>query len=223
MIHFLEIKFTEVEKKMRKGKKSNVGVLIIAFAIIGIVIGAAGTYFYMTDAGYGEGYAAGVAWQAARDRVGVPASLTTSLSAAAFAHTGTVIADGSVPTEVVVWDTLSIENTDDERTAGDVKIVLYNPVTDKEGFNDNLETDSTEFAVALSGGTFKIFDGGDYITNGYTVGDIAPGGSWNLNVSLTLEVAAAGTFQDGQSYTCYLYVYQGDADYADVVSFTVTT
>lgn len=208
---------------MKKGKKSNVGVLIVAVAIIGAVIGAAGTYYYLGEGNYNEGYAAGVSWQAARDRVDVPASLTTSLTAASFDHTSTVGSDGSVTTEVTVWDTLEIENTDDTRTAGEVKIMLYNPVTDKEGLNDNLETDNTEFAVALSGGTFKIFDGGDYITGGYEVGDIAPGGSWSLNVSLTLEVAAAGTFQNAQSYTCYLYIYQADADYSDVVSFTVTT
>ena len=205
-----------------KGTKGMWGIVLAAVIVTALITGM-GTWSYVGTTEYNTGYAAGLAVGIARVRVDVPASLTTTLTTAAFAHTATVSSDGSVPTEVVVWDVLNIENTDDTRTAGDVKIMLYNPVTDKEGLNDNLETDSTEFAVALSGGTFKIFDGGDYITNGYTIGDIAPGGSWSLNVSLTLEVAAAGTFQDAQSYTCYLYIYQGDADYSDVVSFTVTT
>lgn len=208
---------------MAKRKTRGIWGIVIAVAIIVSIVAAAGTWWYMGTTQYDSGYAAGVAVGIARARVDIPASLTVSLAAASFAHTATVASDGSVATEVTVWDVLSIENTDDTRTAGDVRIVLYNPVTDKEGLNDNLETDSTEFAVALAGGTFKIFDAGDYITNGYALGDIAPGGSWDINVSLTLEVAAAGTFQDGQSYTCYLYVYQAEASYSDVVSFTVTT
>lgn len=209
---------------MSKGKKSKgMWGTVAVFMIAGLIFGAIAGYYVKSDR-FDEGRAAGIAYQQSRDRVGVPASLTVNLSAATFSHASTVSSDGSVSTECVEWDTLTIENTDDTRTAGDVKVVLKNPVNDKEGLNDNLETDNTEFAVVSgAGGTYKLFDGGDYITDGYSLGDISPGGSWSLNVSMTLEVAAAGTFQDGQEYTCYLYVYQDDADYSDVLTFTVTT
>lgn len=197
--------------------------IVLAVAIIFSIAGVAGTWYYMEGLGYSEGYAAGVAYQRAIDVAVPPASLTVTLSTTGFNHAGTVASAGSVATETHKYLNITIENTDDERTAYDVQVLLYNPVTDKEGLNDNLETDNTEFTITSGGGTTSLFDNGDYIAGGFNVGDIPPGGSWLFNVTLTLEVAAAGTFQDAQSYTCYIYVYQSDADYSDVASYTVTT
>lgn len=200
------------------------------WAVIGIslmlgAITAAGITYWYTSEAVEDAFAEGMAYQASITPavvVGVPASLTCTLTAATFNHTDTVGTDGDVTTETDVNDTLTIENTDETRTAEDTYLLFYNPVTDKEGLHDNLETDSTEASVTIGGLTTKLFHDGDY-TEGYFIGDIPAGAEIAVTVTVTLEKAVAGTFQNGQTYTCYLYVYQPDANYCDVVSFTIST
>jgi len=209
---------------MGKKKQSNVFALAVAFLCIGAVVAAAGTYYWMqTDVD--AAFSRGMAYQASIDVANPPASVTATLTSGTFVHTATVAADGSCAAEVDVTDTLTIENTDEARSAEEpTYITLYNPITDRYGLHDNLETDSTEFSITVGGATYKLYHDGAYIVPGYEIpGGMAPGGEIAVTVTFTLETAVAGTFQDGQSYTNYMYVYQKDASYADVISFIVTT
>ncbi|RLG44458.1 MAG: hypothetical protein DRP18_04865 [Candidatus Aenigmatarchaeota archaeon] len=198
------------------------GVLLLTL-VVGLVIGFAGGYYYMqekVDEAYQAGYVAG---QSVAPTYETPASLSIAFSSGTFDHSSTVASDGSVSTETDKTDTLTIENTDESKTASDVRILLYNPVTGKEGLHDNLETDATEVTITIGGVTYSLYHDGEYVTDGVPIGDLPAGSSVTATVTFTLEKAVAGTFQDGQTYTCYLYVYQPNANYADVVSFTVTT
>lgn len=205
-------------------KKSNVFALGVAFLLIGGVIGFAGAY-YMTQDTEASAFSRGMAYQASIDVSNPPASVTATLTSGTFVHTATVAADGSCAAEVDVTDTLTIENTDEARSAEEpTYITLYNPITDRYGLHDNLETDSTEVSITVGGATYKLYHDAAYITPGYEIpGGMAPGGELAVTVTFTLETAVAGTFQDGQSYTNYMYIYQKDANYADVISFIVTT
>ena len=198
------------------------GVMLLVF-VVGLAIGFAGGYWYMQDYAEEQFQAGYVAGQSVAPTYETPASLSLSLSSGTFDHTSTVAADGSVSSETSKTDTLTIENTDESATAEDVKILLYNPVTGKEGLHDNLETDATEVTITVGGVTYALYRDGEYITDGVLLGDLPAGSEVGATVTFTLEQAVAGTFQDGQSYTCYLYVYQPSANYCDVISFTVTT
>jgi len=197
--------------------------VLLLTLVVGLVIGFAGGYYYMqekVDEAYQAGYVAG---QSVAPTYETPASLSIAFSSGTFDHSSTVASDGSVSTETDKTDTLTIENTDESKTASDVRILLYNPVTGKEGLHDNLETDATEVTITIGGVTYSLYHDGEYVTDGVPIGDLPAGSSVTATVTFTLEKAVAGTFQDGQTYTCYLYVYQPNANYADVVSFTVTT
>ena len=198
------------------------GVLLLV-SVVMLAIGFAGGYYYMqseVEEAYQSGYIAG---QSVAPTYETPASLSIAFSSGTFDHTSTVASDGSVSAETDKTDTLTIENTDESKTANDVRILLYNPVTGKEGLHDNLETDATEVTITIGGVTYSLYHDGEYVTDGVPIGDLPAGSSVTATVTFTLEKAVAGTFQDGQTYTCYLYVYQPNANYADVVSFTVTT
>jgi len=145
------------------------------------------------------------------------------LNTTTFDFTSAVASDGSVSTATSVTKTLFINNTDDEVDAEDLYIRLVNPRTDNEGFHDNLETDDTKLGITEGGATLYIFKDGDYVEDGYFYGDLAAEGELQVTITMTLDSAVAGTFQDGQSYTCSLYVYQAKANYPTAVTFTVTT
>jgi len=198
------------------------GVMLLVF-VVGLVIGFAGGYYYMQEYAEEQYQAGYIAGQSAIPTYETPASLTLTLSTGSFDHSSTVASDGSVATETDATDTLTIENTDESKTAKDVKILLYNPVTGKEGLHDNLETDATEVTITVGGVTYALYHDGEYVTDGVPIGDLPAGASIQATVTFTLEKAVAGTFQDGQTYTCHLYVYQPSANYCDVISFTVST
>jgi len=202
-------------------KKMNAKEMFVVALVLGAIIGAGGTYYYMVGQ-VEDAFSEGMAYQQSLQTTVSPASITATLSPTTFDHTATVASDGSVSAETTKTAYLTIENTDESATAGGLKILLYNPITSTEGLHDNLETDSTEVGVTIGGVTAKLYHDGDY-TNGYVIGDLPAGGEVNVTISFTLEDAVAGTFQDGQSYTCHLYLYQPNANYCDVVSFTVTT
>ena len=202
-------------------KANNVIVLVL---VVGMLIGFAGGYYYTKEKVGNEMYQQGyVAGQSATPTYTTPASLTLSLASGTFNHTATVASDGSVASDTSKTDTLTISNDDESATASDVKILLYNPITGKQGLHDNLETDSTEVTITIGGVTYALYHNGDYVTDGVPIGNLPAGSEITATVTFTLEQAVAGTFQDGQTYTCHLYVYQPDSNYADVVPFTVTT
>ena len=197
-------------------------VVAVVFIVLGTAIGAGVTHVYK-DQEVIDSYAAGIAAQKLAAPVAeTPASVTLTLTAGTFDHTATVAADGSCAGEVAVTDSFAIENTDETRDAKTPKLMLVNPVTAKEGLHDNLETDATEISISIGGVEKMLYHEGEY-TAGVSLDTLEAGDKATITVTITFEVAVAGTFQDGQTYTCYMYLYQPSADYCDVVSFTVTT
>lgn len=152
-----------------------------------------------------------------------PASITASISNSTFADASSAVdANGTVSTETSYTTYITIENPD-EIDAEDIVITLYNPLTEKGGLHDNIEVDEFEAYVSSGGKEHAIFYSGDYIESGFDFGDIGQGGTGNITVKVTFTEAVAGTFQDGQSYDCYYYVWQSTANYVTPVSFTVQT
>ena len=145
-----------------------------------------------------------------------------------FNFSTTVASDGSVSTAKYINATITIENTDEE-TARDVYITAYNPITGKGGLHDDLDNiDDLVLYIVRAGEQTAIFYQGDYVQDsngnyGYYYGDLPAGGKVTLTFSVYIDEAVAGTFQDGQSYDCKLFVYQSDANYADTISYTILT
>ena len=202
-------------------------ILIGAALIIGAVVGGAFTYWYTAP---GEEVTPSVYYQpsAVTERA---ADISASLNDTTYNFTSAVDANGSVATAVTIDKTLTITNND-EKTAKDLMITLYNPVTEKEGLSDYLETTAFKVYVISGGMSNAIFYDGDYITDtttspttyGYNIGNLAPGGSVTLTVRIVFDTCVDGTFQDGQTYSNQnLYVYQPHSQYANTVSFTVET
>ena len=165
---------------------------------------------------YNAGYTAG---QAVTER---PASIDVTIADSAFANFSTAVdANGSVSTETTKSTYITIENPDDI-TAENVYITMYNSLTDKGGLHENLEVEELEVYVSAGGLEHALFYDGDY-TDGYPLGDLTSGGKANVTFKVIFKEAVSGTFQDGQTYSCYVYVYQKDANYVTPIKFTVKT
>lgn len=194
--------------------------IAVAFCLVGVLLGFGGGFWYRQGE-VDEAFTSGMTYQAGITPVAVtPASLLCTF--ADGAEVLVIDADGGVDVEDTDTDTLTIENTDEERDATDLTIMLYNPVTDTEGLHDNLETDAMEVSVTIGGVTSKLFHDGEY-TDGVVIADLTAGGEIAITVTWTAETCVAGTFQDAQTYTCGLYIYQPDANYVDTVAFTLAT
>jgi len=165
---------------------------------------------------YSAGYTAG---QSVTAR---PASIDVSIGNSSFADFSAVVdANGTVATETTKTTYITIENPDDI-TAENIYITLYNNLTNKGGLHDDLEVEELEAYVTSGGMEYALFYNGEY-TNGFALGDLEAGGKANITFKITFTQAVAGTFQDGQTYTCYVYIYQKDANYVTPIKFTVTT
>lgn len=198
-----------------------IGIVMLA---IGALIGGGIAWQYQQTQ-VDDAFQEGMSYQESLEAEAVAnvASMKTSLNSTTVDHSSTVDSDGSVDTTTTVTKTLYLNNTDENRDATGLKIALYNPVTDTEGLHDNLETSSTDIYVTTSSGvTARLFRDGDY-TSGVEIPDLEPESTLEMTITFELESAVAGTFQDGQSYDCSLYVIQTNANYADVVDFTLTT
>ena len=131
-------------------KKTSNMPLLVAIAVIFCVVGASVAWVW-TEGDYSLGYSAGMAYQQSLVDVTKPASITTSIDSSTFADfSSEVAADGSVSADIDKSTNITITNDDDDRTAGNVRITLYNLVNDKQGLDDDLETDNTQYTV-LSG------------------------------------------------------------------------
>jgi len=150
-----------------------------------------------------------------------PASLEVSISNSTFNFSSVVDTNGSVSTETTISAYVTIENPDDI-TAEDIYITLYNPLTEKGGLHENLEVEELEAYISSGGIEYALYYNGDY-TDGFALGDLASGGKANVTFKITFTEAVAGTFQDGQTYTCYLYVYQKEANYPLPIKFVIKT
>lgn len=207
----------EVVRKMKK-----IWAIGIAFLLVGVLVGF-GSGFWYRQGDVDTAFAAGMTYQESITPVAVtPASLLCSFADSAETIAAAVDADGGVDTSGFDTDTLTIENTDEERIATDLTILLYNPITDKEGLHDNLEVDALEITITVGSVTSALYHDGVYST-GIILGDLGAAGTITITVNWTAETCVAGTFQPDQTYTCGIYIYQPDANYVDTVSYTLTT
>jgi len=201
-------------------KTGKIWAIALAFCLVGVLVGVGAGYWYRQYE-VDQAFASGMAYQASVTPTAVtPASLLCTFDDGA--EVLDIDADGGVDVEDTDTDTLTIENTDEERDADDLTLMLYNPVTDKEGLHDNLETDALEISVTIGGITSMLYHDGAY-TDGVVIGDLTAGGQIAITITWTAEVCVAGTFQDAQTYNCGIYVYQPDANYVDTVAFTLAT
>jgi hypothetical protein len=198
-------------------------VAIVLIAVTGIVCFAGGWQYRQGEVD--TAYEAGMQYQSGLDEeaVSAVASIKFTLNSTSIDHSDTVGADGSVTTTTTVTRTIWVNNTDETRSATDLKISLLNSVTGTEGLHNGLEQDDTDVYVVTSAGvTDRLYLDGDY-TTGVDIPDLGPGSSFTMTLTFELEDAVAGTYQNGQTYDCSLYLIQTSANYADVEDFTVLT
>lgn len=195
----------------------------VIFILVGSLIGAGCTWYYR-DQEVTSAFNAGVTYQQGlAPPVTLQADITLTMSNASFAHTGTVASDGAVSAETSVTDYMDIENTDETRSAPNVKVTLLNPITGSEGLHDDLQTDYTEVYLTIGGVRKSLYHDGEF-TTGVLIGTLDPGDLANVTITFTLEAAVAGSFQNAQTYTDNTFwLYQPSARATDSVTFTVTT
>jgi len=139
-----------------------------------------------------------------------------------FNLSANVSSDGSA-TAVTKELAVTIENEDNKDAT--VKILLYNPKTDKEGLPDDLE--NKYFIVYYEIGSTKHYLYNEELSDeGYL--DTPPilltkNSAMEITIGVELKDAPAGIFKDNASYTMHIYFYQPNADYYDVVTYTITT
>lgn len=205
------------------------------YAFVGFVVGIVVAWILITgwympqqveqarqegyNAGYSAGYSAGTASVA-----GIrAASLETRINNSTFDFSSTVLSDGSVTTGKTINATITIENTD-EIAAEDLVITLWNPITNKGGLHEDLEgVQELTIYIVRAGEKIAIYKDGEYVTDGYPYGDLPAGGEITLTFSIKIDPAVAGTFHDGQTYNCKLFIYQSKANYVNTISFTIST
>ena len=199
--------------------------IALAFTLVGVLMGY-GVGNWQTQQAVEDAYAQGMAYQQSitptTTPTGTPASLDVDFDNDVYDHTGTVDADGAVASDTDVYHTITIENTDETRTASDVYIMLYNPISDKDGLDSELEVEETYVFLKIGGYSKALYNDKEY-SDGYLIGDLAPGDKVEIEVHVTLQEADTDTYVDGQSYDCNLYVYQPDANYVDPIDFTINT
>lgn len=207
----------------------NIAIVAVAMLLIGAVVGA-GVAWQYRQTEVDDAFQSGVSYQQGLGTTySTPASITLG-GVSTFDQEDEVTADGGVDTEAADSETLYVNNTEESggRTASNVYLTLWNPVTDTDGLHDNLETDYTDVYVTIQGKTSRLYIDGDYIgkdttTPGILIGSLSPKDAVEITVYVNLEDSVAGTFQDGETASCHLYVYQPSANYCDVLSFTITT
>lgn len=207
----------------------NIALVAVAMLLVGAVVGA-GVVWQYRQGEIDSAFNSGVAYQQGLGTTATsPASITLA-GVTTFDQEDEVAADGGVDTEAADSETLFINSTEESggRTASGCYLTLWNPVTDTEGLHDNLETDYTDIYVTVQGVTSRLYTDGTYIgkdtsTPGISIGDLSPKDAVELTIYANLEASVAGTFQDGETATCYLYLYQPSANYCDVLSYTITT
>lgn len=208
----------------------NIVIVGIAMLLIGAIAGAGIAWEYRQSE-IDDAFQEGISYQQSVGEVaaGTPASVTLE-GISTFDQEDEVTADGGVDSASADSGTLYVNNTEDTdgRNAENTYLTLWNPVTGSEGLHDNLETDYTEIYVQIQGKTTYIYSDGEYIgensnSPGVSLGTLSPKERIEITVYVKLDESVAGTFQDAESTTNYLYLYQPNADYCDVISFTITT
>ncbi len=134
-------------------------------------------------------------------------------------------ATGEVVNDASASSILTITNNDTENIAENIYISLYNPFSDEEGLDDELENE--DLVVSVEGGTLstKLFYRGKYTNwrNCYKIEKLSPGDSYTLDLAVLLK--EGGIFNQGTYDNCTLYIYQEKSPFKagsiDEIPFTI--
>jgi hypothetical protein len=198
------------------------GTIVVALAI-GALLGFGVGYIYYQDVA-AQAWEEGVAYQqsiAPQEYYTDAIDLEFEWDSDTFDHTATVDAAGNVAADVTVTNTLTITNDDD--ASAQIWVLLYDPLNDDEGIDEDLQLDET-YAYAKVGAINKLalFEEGEF-TDGVEVGTVPAGAEVEIDLSFALLEHDDEDYKDGESYDCVLYVWQPNANNVDEVDFTVTT
>ena len=119
---------------------------------------------------------------------------------------------------------LTIKNIDN--MSSNLQIMLYNPLTGQSGFEHSIDLCEHISVKVKIGGLiytiYRIVDGEQqyFSTQGIK---IRPNQTINVTVFITLHKTVPGDIRDNLHYDCYLYLFQLEAGYVDIVKFIVDT
>lgn len=199
------------------------GTVIVALAI-GALLGFGGGYYYMQPQ-VEDAFASGMAYQssvAPAAVFGTPGDLEGTWDDDTFDHSATVDVNGNIAVDFDITHKLTIEN-EGTADAESVWIMLYNPVAEKYGLDEDLEYDETKITIEVGGlSKLPLYKDGEY-TDGYEIGDIPAGAEVEISITVSLLEHDDEDYPDDKSLDCEVYIYQPGANYADSIDFTVDT
>ena len=153
------------------------------------------------------------------------ATLDLAINNSAFANFSTVIdANGSVSTETSKSATITIWNNDTEDSLPLI-ISMYNTINGKEGLPDALQNiDGLDIKLTYQNGiatvTKYLVKDGEIQTKGISIGSLEQDAYTQITLTVTVG-ECTNEYVDGASYTCTVYVIQGNS--YDDIDFTFTT
>lgn len=153
------------------------------------------------------------------------ATLDVAINNSAFANFSSVIdANGSVSTETSKSATITIWNNDTEDSQP-LKISMYNTINGKEGLPEALQDiEALDIKLTYQSGiatiTKYLVKDGEIQTEGVSIGSLESDAYTTLTLTVTVD-QCTNEFVDGASYTCTVYIIQGNS--YDDIDFTFTT
>jgi hypothetical protein len=196
------------------------GTIVVALAI-GALLGFGVGYVYYQDVA-AQAWEDGVAYQQSitpQTYYTQAISLEWEWDNDEFDHSATIDAAGNVAADVTITRTLTIENDDD--ASAQVWVLMYDPLKNDNGLDSDLETDNTYVYLKVGAvNKLPLYKDGDY-TDGVELGTIPAGAEVEFDLSFSLLENDDEEYKDGKTYTCYIYLWQPNANNVDKVAFTV--
>lgn len=132
---------------------------------------------------------------------------------------------GKVKAGAVASNSFTIANNDNNHTAGNIYITLYNPFSKNErGLVEEIDVDGIYLNLDVGFLSNNLFYNGNYTNwkDCYNIEKLTPGSYITLNITVTLK---EGTVFNKGLYKCKLYMYQEKSldisDYIDEIPFTI--
>ena len=153
------------------------------------------------------------------------ATLDLVINNSEFANFSTVIdANGSVSTETSKSATITIWNNDTQDSLP-LTISMYNTINGREGLPEALQNiDGLDIKLTYQNGiqtiTKYLVKDGEIQTKGVSIGSLEQDAYTTITLTVTVG-ECTNEYVDGASYTCTVYVIQGNS--YDDIDFTFTT
>ena len=153
------------------------------------------------------------------------ATLDLAINNSEFANFSSVIdANGSVSSETSKSATITIWNNDTQDSLP-LTISMYNTINGREGLPDALQNiDGLDIKLTYQNGiqtiTKYLVKDGEIQTKGVSIGSLEQDAYTTITLTVTVG-ECTNEYVDGASYTCTVYVIQGNS--YDDIDFTFTT